>query len=73
MLPAFIKGKRCPKCGGNIYLDRDYYPDGDLAGWYEYQHCLQCGHIQYLDSLVQVAEEIVASSSAPAKKIIQYV
>ena len=25
---------RCPKCGGNLYLDKDHY------GWYE--QCLQC-------------------------------
>ncbi|MFC2032169.1 hypothetical protein ACFLUS_02190 [Chloroflexota bacterium] len=27
--------ERCPKCGGNLYLDKDHY------GWYE--ECLQCG------------------------------
>ena len=27
--------ERCPKCGGNLYLDKDHY------GWYE--QCLQCG------------------------------
>jgi len=31
---------RCPKCGGNLYLDRDY------NGWYE--QCLQCGFIKDL-------------------------
>ena len=31
---------RCPKCGGNLYLDRDYH------GWYE--QCLQCGYIHDL-------------------------
>jgi DNA-directed RNA polymerase subunit M/transcription elongation factor TFIIS len=28
---------RCPKCGGNLYLDRDY------NGWYE--QCLQCAYL----------------------------
>ena len=32
--------RRCPKCGGNLYLDRDY------NGWYE--QCLQCGFIKDL-------------------------
>ena len=27
--------KRCPKCGSNIFMDKDIY------GWYE--QCLQCG------------------------------
>jgi hypothetical protein len=31
---------RCPKCGGNLYLDRDY------NGWYE--ECLQCGFLKDL-------------------------
>ena len=30
-----IVQKRCSKCGGNIYLDKDLY------GWYG--QCLQCG------------------------------
>jgi DNA-directed RNA polymerase subunit M/transcription elongation factor TFIIS len=30
----------CPKCGGNLYLDRDYH------GWYE--QCLQCGYMRDL-------------------------
>jgi len=31
---------RCPKCGGNLYIDRDYH------GWYE--QCLQCGYTRNL-------------------------
>jgi hypothetical protein len=31
---------RCPKCRGNLYLDRDF------NGWYE--ECLQCGFIKDL-------------------------
>ncbi len=27
--------KKCPKCGGNTFIDRDIY------GWHE--QCLQCG------------------------------
>ena len=38
--------KRCPKCGGNIYLDRD------IHDWYE--GCLQCGHISYLPTVVEM-------------------
>ena len=39
--------KKCPKCGGNTYIDMDYYVEGDLFSWYEHESCLQCGHINY--------------------------
>lgn len=32
--------RRCPKCGGNLYLDKDYH------GWYE--QCLQCAYMHDL-------------------------
>jgi hypothetical protein len=38
------KCKCCPKCGGTLYLDRDFY------GWYE--QCLQCA---YLRDVVEVS------------------
>ncbi len=31
---------RCPKCGGNLYIDKDYH------GWYE--QCLQCAYMHDL-------------------------
>ncbi len=31
---AMWKPRRCPRCGGNIFLDRD------VDGWYE--QCFQC-------------------------------
>ncbi len=34
------KRKRCPKCGGSVLLNKDFY------GWYE--ECLQCGHMHDL-------------------------
>ena len=40
---GFLMKTRCPKCGGNIYLDND------IEGWYE--ECLQCG---YMTELVEV-------------------
>ena len=36
---------RCPKCGGNLYLEKDY------NGWYE--ECLQCGHMKDLAVVYQ--------------------
>ena len=32
--------RRCPRCGGNIIIDRDYH------GWYE--ECLQCSFMRDL-------------------------
>jgi DNA-directed RNA polymerase subunit M/transcription elongation factor TFIIS len=36
---------RCPKCGGSLYLEKDY------NGWYE--ECLQCGHTKDLAVVYQ--------------------
>lgn len=41
-----FKFKACPKCRGDVYLDRD-----SLGSWYEC--CLQCGHVGYLDALAE--------------------
>ena len=42
--------KRCPKCSGNVYIDKDKF------GWYE--QCLQCGYIADLKNIIQVRKEI---------------
>ena len=39
--------QRCPKCGGNTYIDMDYYLEGNLINWYRQESCLQCGQIVY--------------------------
>jgi DNA-directed RNA polymerase subunit M/transcription elongation factor TFIIS len=46
-------GGHCPKCGGNLYLDRDY------IGWYE--QCLQCAYMKdlaivYQNKIKKIAE-----------------
>jgi hypothetical protein len=43
---GFIQRAKCPKCGGNIYLDTDFY------GWYE--ECLQCGYTKNLEKVSRV-------------------
>ena len=48
MRSSFLK-KYCPKCGGNIYLDEDYY------GWYE--QCLQCGYTYDIESTLEIFNE----------------
>ncbi|MBN1161273.1 MAG: hypothetical protein JXA17_04945 [Dehalococcoidales bacterium] len=40
-----IAAVRCPKCGGNLYLDNDY------IGWYE--QCLQCAYMKDLGVVYQ--------------------
>lgn len=42
------KLKGCPRCGGDIFLDRDEYK------WYE--QCLQCGYLRELKGIVEVQE-----------------
>jgi hypothetical protein len=37
--------RTCPKCGGNIIIDRDYH------GWYE--ECLQCSFMRDLKVIYQ--------------------
>jgi len=40
----------CPRCKGDVELDRDHY------GWY--RQCLQCGHLRDLQTVVQVKDKI---------------
>jgi len=50
--------KRCPKCGGNVYIDLD------LHDWFE--KCLQCGHTLYLPYLVKTgARDIKGTVGQP--------
>ena len=41
--------KRCTKCGGNIFMDRD------TSGWFE--QCLQCGRNYYLSDLLATVRD----------------
>ena len=49
MKEGFVR-ERCPKCGGNVYLDRDYY------GWYE--QCLQCSYTRYLETIAEARDRV---------------
>lgn len=40
-----LRSKSCPRCRGNVLIDRDVY------GWY--QQCLQCGYQRDLKSMVK--------------------
>ena len=43
------KVRSCPRCGGDVFIDRD------LDGWYE--QCLQCSYQCELKSLDQFKEK----------------
>ena len=45
------KLKSCPRCGGDVFVDRDVY-----EGWYE--QCLQCGYRAALRNIADAKEEI---------------
>jgi DNA-directed RNA polymerase subunit M/transcription elongation factor TFIIS len=53
-------GGRCPKCGGYLYLDRDY------NGWYE--QCLQCAYMEDLAVVYQDKDKKIAEL-VPVKKV----
>ncbi|MEE8420910.1 MAG: hypothetical protein V3R92_05575 [Dehalococcoidales bacterium] len=40
-----VRFKSCPRCKGDVLLDRDVY------GWY--QQCLQCGYQRDLKNIVK--------------------
>jgi hypothetical protein len=47
---GFVASK-CPKCGGSVYLDSDYF------GWYE--ECLQCGFVSDLKEMGKVKNPLM--------------
>jgi predicted nucleic-acid-binding Zn-ribbon protein len=51
--------RKCPKCGGNLYLDSDYCIEGSFISWYEEESCLQCGFV-YSEELP--AKAVVAAT-----------
>ena len=46
--------KRCPRCGGDMFIDRDIY------GWYE--ECLQCAYCCELRKFESPGEKPVINS-----------
>ena len=44
-----LKLKGCPKCSGDVQLDRDQY------GWYE--QCFQCGYLRDLPDIAEVEQQ----------------
>jgi len=52
---------RCPKCGGNLFLDKDLY------GWYE--QCLQCSYTGDLEDVIERQDGTGKTFYHRAKKI----
>lgn len=42
------KLKKCSRCGGDVFIDKDEY------GWYE--QCLQCGYTGALKNITELGE-----------------
>jgi Zn ribbon nucleic-acid-binding protein len=47
---GFIPKSKCPKCGGSMYMDNDFY------GWFE--HCLQCGYTYDLAKITEIRDKL---------------
>ena len=60
MREGFTK-QRCPKCGGNMYLDKDFY------GWYE--QCLQCSYTSYFETVFDARKETKQGSDKRLRQI----
>ncbi|MBI4289749.1 MAG: hypothetical protein HY671_15140 [Chloroflexi bacterium] len=43
-----LRLKSCPKCRGDLIIDRDMY------GWYE--QCIQCGYLHPLEPLPKIEQ-----------------
>lgn len=52
------KLKNCPRCGGDIFIDRR------LDGWCE--QCLQCSYQRELKDLAEFKEQMVQRGKEPA-------
>jgi hypothetical protein len=50
MMAKIWKMKKCTRCGGDMFLDREEY------GWCA--HCLQCGYSRELGNGIKLTKEI---------------
>ena len=64
MKTGFTK-RKCPKCGGNLYLDSDYCIEGSFISWYEEETCLQCGFICNIEIPPKAFTSTVVSNLIP--------
>ncbi|MEK6706778.1 MAG: hypothetical protein AABZ06_13425 [Bdellovibrionota bacterium] len=55
------KSKACPRCGGDMFVDRD------LDSWYE--QCLQCSYRMELKPLAAIKEPVNAGERGSKKRL----
>ena len=59
--------KSCPRCKGDIRIDRDTY------GWYE--ECIQCGYLGFLENMLEkkvyLPEHVRDSATSPDDKVLR--
>ncbi len=53
---------RCPKCGGNLFPDKDRFGD--------YAQCLQCGYVRYLVTASKAHSQARNSLGTPLPKTL---
>ncbi len=53
------KLRSCPKCGGDMFIDKDIY------GWYE--KCLQCSHQHDLNDLAEFEKQEARGKMEPVR------
>jgi len=56
---AVWKFKGCPRCGGDVFLDKD------LESWYE--QCLQCSYRHELKSIAEFKKQPTEKEKEPAR------
>ncbi len=55
------KLKSCPRCKGDVFIDRD------LDGWYE--QCLQCSYRTELKTLAKFKEPVLVEKTRSKRRI----
>lgn len=58
---ASWKLKGCPRCDGDIFIDRDLY------GWFE--QCIQCGYTRDLRSTVKLGQQQAWSEKEEERRV----
>jgi hypothetical protein len=62
--------RHCPKCGGNMYLDNDYYIDGLYIDWYKQMCCLQCGFTIDIKAPRATASTVTGKAMPAIKELV---
>jgi predicted nucleic-acid-binding Zn-ribbon protein len=62
--------RRCPKCNGNIFWERDdsIRSGGQSYGWNGW--CLQCGYMVYLKASEMITGEVKAGKAIEEPSVI---